>query len=207
MDILTDVQREILDLKIKKNTNNEIQKYINKKYQKSYTINYISTIFRQKIIPSICEAVEYHQEIIGNLFFEENLDEEKLYEKIKRCNTIILLNTLTFKNKQKFLSYFNSTIDKEVYLCTTYFDIVLLGNNVKSINDVLSYEQKPLKIEFVERILKRTIDILCSLLILLVSLPVWLFVPIIIKAQDGGPVFYKQVRLTKGMKEFNILKF
>lgn len=141
------------------------------------------------------------------LFFEENLDEEKLYEKIKRCNTIILLNTLTFKNKQKFLSYFNSTIDKEVYLCTTYFDIVLLGNNVKSINDVLSYEQKPLKIEFVERILKRTIDILCSLLILLVSLPVWLFVPIIIKAQDGGPVFYKQVRLTKGMKEFNILKF
>ena len=33
------------------------------------------------------------------------------------------------------------------------------------------------------------------------------FVPIIIKAQDGGPVFYKQVRLTKGMKEFNILKF
>ena len=92
---LTDVQREILDLKIQKKTNNEIQKYINKKYQKSYTINYISTIFRQKIIPSICEAVEYHQEIIGNLFFEEN------FKKCSMCGKELLLSKYNFIKKSR----------------------------------------------------------------------------------------------------------
>ena len=82
-------------LKIKKKTNNEIQKYINKKYQKSYTINYISTIFRQKIIPSICEAVEYHQEIIGNLFFEEN------FKKCSMCGKELLLSKYNFIKKSR----------------------------------------------------------------------------------------------------------
>lgn len=147
------------------------------------------------------------QFVVKYLFFEENLNEEVITSKFNNCNTIILLSTLSFQNKQKYLLYFNSTLNKDVYLCTTYFDVVLLGNNVKSINDLLSYEQKPLTIDFVEGIIKRLIDIIASGLILILSFPVWLFVPLIIKLQDGGPVFYKQIRLTKNMKEFNILKF
>ncbi|HBS10420.1 MAG TPA: hypothetical protein DEA28_01630 [Firmicutes bacterium] len=131
----------------------------------------------------------------------------KVYDKFVGCNTVILLNTLSFKNKQKFLLYFNSNLNKDVFLCTTYFDIVLAGNSVSSINDVLSYEQKPLTIDIVEAFVKRTIDIMASTLILILSSPIWMIIPLLIKIQDGGPVFYKQVRLTKNMKEFNILKF
>ena len=92
---LTEAQREILEMKIQKKTNSEIQKYINKKYDKSYTINYISTIFRQKIIPSICEAVEYHMEIIGNLFFEEN------FKKCTMCGRTLLLCKHNFIKKSR----------------------------------------------------------------------------------------------------------
>jgi hypothetical protein len=46
MTDLTEAQREILDLKINKNKNQDIADLINKKYDKSYTANYISTIFR-----------------------------------------------------------------------------------------------------------------------------------------------------------------
>lgn len=141
------------------------------------------------------------------LFFEENLNEELLEEKFKECNTIILLNTLSFKNKQKYLLYFNSILTKDVYLCTTYFDIVLMGNNVRSINDILSFEQKPLRFDPVENCIKRIFDIIGASLILILSSPVWLVVPLIIKLQDGGSVFYKQVRLTIDQKEFYILKF
>ena len=141
------------------------------------------------------------------MFYEENLDYEAIETRFERCNTIIILNTLNFKDKQKFLLYFNSTINKDVFLCTSYFDIVLEGNNTANINDILSYEQKPLTIDLVEAALKRTFDIIVSFLIFILSLPIWLVVPLIIKLQDGGPVFYKQVRLTKGMKEFKILKF
>ena len=43
---LSEAQREILDLKINKVKNQDIADIVNKKYGKSYTANYISTIFR-----------------------------------------------------------------------------------------------------------------------------------------------------------------
>ena len=42
---ITEVQREILDLKMKHVCNQDIAFTINKKWGKSYTTNYISTIF------------------------------------------------------------------------------------------------------------------------------------------------------------------
>ena len=50
---LTEAQKDILNLKIEKVKNQDIADIVNKKYNKSYTANYISTIFRQKIIPKI----------------------------------------------------------------------------------------------------------------------------------------------------------
>ena len=56
-------------------------------------------------------------------------------------------------------------------------------------------------------IVKRTIDIVCAGAGLIVLSPVFLITAICIKAYDKGPVFYKQVRLTKDHKEFEIYKF
>jgi hypothetical protein len=47
---LSPLQKDILNLKIKKITNQNIALYINKTYNKTYNDNYISTIFRQKIL-------------------------------------------------------------------------------------------------------------------------------------------------------------
>ncbi len=54
---------------------------------------------------------------------------------------------------------------------------------------------------------KRLLDILVSLVLLIITLPITLITSICIKCYDGGPVLYKQVRLTKDGREFNILKF
>ena len=54
---------------------------------------------------------------------------------------------------------------------------------------------------------KRLIDIGVSAMALGVLSPVFLITAIAIKATDHGPVFYKQIRLTKDGKEFAILKF
>ena len=69
---LTDIQREILELKLAKQKNCDIASTVNTKYGKTYTQNYISTIFRQKIIPKINEAAKMHELIIENIFFPEN---------------------------------------------------------------------------------------------------------------------------------------
>lgn len=69
---LTDIQREILTMKLNKKKNTDIAWDINHKYGKTYTPNYISTIFRQRIIPRINDAATMHKEIIANIFFPEN---------------------------------------------------------------------------------------------------------------------------------------
>lgn len=54
--------------------------------------------------------------------------------------------------------------------------------------------------------IKRMLDIVLSLLALVVTSPIFLVTSIAVKS-DGGPAFYKQVRLTKDGKTFEILKF
>ena len=55
--------------------------------------------------------------------------------------------------------------------------------------------------------IKRAGDILVSASMLIVLSPIMLGVAIAIKANDHGPVLYKQSRMTKNGKEFNVLKF
>ncbi len=54
---------------------------------------------------------------------------------------------------------------------------------------------------------KRIFDVILSAFALIVLSPLLLVVAIAIKAHDGGPAIYKQVRLTKNGKEFSIYKF
>ena len=55
--------------------------------------------------------------------------------------------------------------------------------------------------------IKRLLDIVISAVALVVLSPIFIVTAIAIKATDHGPVFYKQIRLTKDGKEFGILKF
>ena len=54
---------------------------------------------------------------------------------------------------------------------------------------------------------KRLLDIVVSIIGLVLTSPFFLVIAVMIKATDHGPVFYKQVRLTKNRKEFMIYKF
>lgn len=54
---------------------------------------------------------------------------------------------------------------------------------------------------------KRSIDIVFSAAAILVLSPVMIITAVAIKAADGGPVLYKQARLTQDGKRFNVLKF
>lgn len=56
-------------------------------------------------------------------------------------------------------------------------------------------------------ILKRSFDILISLLGLFFLSPIFLIIAILIKLDSKGPVFFRQVRIGKDIKEFKIFKF
>jgi lipopolysaccharide/colanic/teichoic acid biosynthesis glycosyltransferase len=57
------------------------------------------------------------------------------------------------------------------------------------------------------RAIKRILDILISLIALPFFLIIWIFAAIFIKAEDGGPVFYKAARIGKDGKKIFMYKF
>lgn len=58
----------------------------------------------------------------------------------------------------------------------------------------------------IDRIIKRTLDLLVSAGVLLLLSPVLLAAMVAVKYEDGGPVLYRQVRITRGGKPFFINK-
>lgn len=82
----------------------------------------------------------------------------------------------------------NSSLD------TYVSDTPLLRSSAHSLNPI-------------EAVVKRTADILFSLLAILLTSPIWLVVSVAIKLCDGGPVFFRQERLTLNGKVFRIYKF
>ena len=103
---LTEAQQKILDLKINKVKNSDIADIINKKYGKSYTANYISTIFRQKIIPRINEAAQFHALVIENMCFEEN------FKKCNGCGKWLLIDAQNFVRKTRSKDGFSTKCKK-----------------------------------------------------------------------------------------------
>ncbi len=60
---------------------------------------------------------------------------------------------------------------------------------------------------FYNRIIKRVIDIICSLCAILFLSIVYLPICLVVKFTSKGPIFFKQKRIGKDKKYFNILKF
>jgi len=56
-------------------------------------------------------------------------------------------------------------------------------------------------------VIKRAVDLVMSFIILIVSIPIWLIIPLAIKLDSKGPVFFKQTRVGERGKEFDVLKF
>lgn len=94
-----------------------------------------------------------------------------------------------------------------VYLVPKISDVMVRGGR-----DVTLFDTPLVRImtsgpSLIQRILKRTMDLVLSIIVLVVTSPLLVGIAIAIKAEDKGPVFYKQKRLTINDKEFNILKF
>jgi exopolysaccharide biosynthesis polyprenyl glycosylphosphotransferase len=54
---------------------------------------------------------------------------------------------------------------------------------------------------------KKAFDVVVSLLVLLVGMPLWLLIALAIKLDSRGPVFYRDRRVGVGEKDFGMLKF
>lgn len=94
-----------------------------------------------------------------------------------------------------------------VYMMPKIPDIMIQGSAQLHLFDTPIFFTREYSITVEQRCIKRIIDIVCSIILIIITSPFMLITAIAIKCYDGGPVLYKQVRCTRNMKEFKILKF
>ncbi|WP_022772788.1 sugar transferase [Butyrivibrio sp. AE2015] len=130
---------------------------------------------------------------------------DKIFSLINEYEAV-LINDIPSEQKNVILKEC-FRIGKRVYFTPKISDII--GKNSDDINlfDTPLYLCRNNGISVFQLAVKRFFDILFSLIALIITSPIFLITTIAIKLEDGGPVFFRQNRVTIGGKEFSILKF
>ncbi|MGO4957479.1 sugar transferase [Luteococcus sp. Sow4_B9] len=97
--------------------------------------------------------------------------------------------------------------EKEIFLTADFQRLLMINPNIMSIEDESIVLVSPFKIPGEYDLLKRAGDFLIALVGLVLVSPIMLVTALLVKLTSPGPVFYKQVRVTQGNREFEILKF
>lgn len=93
------------------------------------------------------------------------------------------------------------------YVVPKVSDIVLTSAQDITLFDTPLKLIKGRGLSLTQRLMKRMFDLILCLIAMVPAAPLMLIIAVAIKIQDGGPVFYKQKRVTKDGKIFEILKF
>jgi lipopolysaccharide/colanic/teichoic acid biosynthesis glycosyltransferase len=83
----------------------------------------------------------------------------------------------------------------------------LLGGAFGASHMLLDERVRPRALGRFARLLKRTFDLLVATLMLVVFAPLLLLVALLIRLEDRGPVFFRQTRVGRDGRSFQILKF
>ena len=93
------------------------------------------------------------------------------------------------------------------YIVPQFYEISLYRSRLINLNDLMVFLLDRMALSFEQRLIKRTFDIIFSVLAIILTSPFMLFAAIGTKVSSKGPVFFKQERLTIDNKPYNIIKF
>jgi len=155
-------------------------------------------------------------EVLG--FFDDKVDEEKVSEvygkpilgNISRINDYLENNDIDYvyialpmRAEKKIFTILREcrSLGARIYLVPDLYVYGLHHAEIQSLGELLILNFNP-HTEW-----KRGFDILFSVAVLVCSAPLMLFIALLVKINDGGPVFYRHKRITAAGKSFNCLKF
>ena len=96
---------------------------------------------------------------------------------------------------------------KDIYYSMELTDIVALRSETVYFSDKSMIASPERYMSFEQRCIKRGMDLVLASFALVLLSPVFLLTALAIKLEDGGPVFYRQERVTFGGRIFEVLKF
>ena len=141
----------------------------------------------------ICESVNINEHA------------DKIKEIILKYEGVIICD-IPAEQRNDYLKFcFENSL--RAYIAPKISDIIVRGADDIRLFDTPLLLCRNGGLSFEQRFFKRAFDIILSLPAFIVLSPLMLIISIVIKISDGGPVLYKQCRLTQDGKGFNVLKF
>ena len=143
---------------------------------------------------------------IEHIISENDFDKMGIEENEMSQTDIFIMYEVSSKKRSAYMKLFSEK-RKVFYYTPRIEDFLLVGSTYKQLLDTplmkydYSYERSGWSG------VKRILDILLAIIMLVVFSPVFLITAIAIKIEDHGPVFYKQERCTIDERVFKIIKF
>lgn len=148
------------------------------------------------VITKTINVQEGYDEISKTIFRAYETDE---------CNAV-LLGDISVKDRTPLLKFcYGHSI--RVYLLPKISDVILMGAEELHVFDSPMLLTREYSLTVEQRFVKRLIDIVCALLLLVIASPFMLLTALAIKLYDGGPILYRQLRCTVNQRKFYIMKF
>ncbi len=130
---------------------------------------------------------------------------KNVFDYINECDSIFLYDVP--QNERTMLSEYCYAKNKNIYYNFEMDDVVMLGAKPVLLDDKPLVSAVVRDLTFEQKFVKRLMDIVISIVGLVVCGPIMLVCAALIKSEDGGSVFFRQLRATKGGELFNVYKF
>lgn len=159
----------------------------NNKFELDDFINSIDSVFQIKKVISVSELSDNHFGLLNNfeIIFLINIHSHLRNQIIKYCA------------KNKII----------VYVLPRIGDIIMSGAQKINMFHLPVLKLNRYSSSYLFLFNKRVFDLLFSGFLLIITSPLFFILSILIKLSDGGPIFYKQKRLTINAEVFELIKF
>lgn len=164
---------------------------------------YIVTSSQENLDAILRGILKYRKQYSVESVFDYK--DKELLTKLRDADTVFLYNIpIPYRSELTNYCYRNR---KNVYFNPEIEDVVEMSSEYYLLDDIsmLNYNVKGLNME--QRIIKRCMDISLSILLGIISAPIWLLSAVAIKIYDGGSILFKQDRATINGTVFQVYKF
>lgn len=125
---------------------------------------------------------------------------------IAEVDIVYLTEGIPIAERNQILSFLTEE-NKQVFLSSKFENLSILNADIMNIEDETFLKLTDFAISPELSFIKYIIDFVISMILIVVTSPILLTTALLVKFTSPGPVLYKQVRITEGQREFNILKF
>ena len=130
----------------------------------------------------------------------------KAFKRLKDVDEVFISDNVSDEDKMKIITECLAQ-KKVVYIVPNMFEISLSNARIVQFEDMPAFMIDRLGLTVEQRFFKRLFDIVVSFLGIVITSPLLVLTACLVKFTSKGPAIYKQVRLTSGNRQFNVLKF